>query len=180
MCWDFKSCVVCSRIKNFNHYLHTDLSVDLQGCVPGKAPWDAAAVCHEEDQPAELDPEEPDPAGVCGAGHSDVCRESFCGQHVLLLWDKTALVHGHGVCGGWVRRVMRCCKCVSWSNLMTHTHTQASFLMCTIWVCFRNVLIWNYLCRWRLCKFIKEYGSLASGHDQNVLCRDSSGTRVSS
>lgn len=58
--------------------------------------------------------------------------------------------------------------------------THASFLMCSIWVCSCNVLIWIYFCRWRLCKFAEEYGSLASWYDQNVLCRDSSGTRVSS
>lgn len=45
----------------------------MQGCVSGAAQGDSSAVCHEEDQPAEPDAEEPNPASVCGAGHSHLC-----------------------------------------------------------------------------------------------------------
>lgn len=40
-----------------------------QGRLPGAPPGDASTLRHEEDQQAKSDPEEPDPAGVCGEGH---------------------------------------------------------------------------------------------------------------
>ena len=71
-----------------------------QGGLPGASPGDAAALRHEEDQQAEPDPEEPDPAGLRGAGHPNLRREPLCGHHVLLLRDPTPPLHGHGVRGG--------------------------------------------------------------------------------
>uniref|UniRef100_A0A8C5CFC0 Microtubule associated serine/threonine kinase 1 n=1 Tax=Gadus morhua TaxID=8049 RepID=A0A8C5CFC0_GADMO len=70
-----------------------------QGGLPGASPGDAAALRHEEDQQAEPDPEEPDPAGLRGAGHPNLRREPLRGHHVLLLRDPTPPLHGHGVRG---------------------------------------------------------------------------------
>lgn len=44
----------------------------VQGRVSGASPGDPSAFRHEEDQQAEPDPEEPNPAGLCGEGHPDV------------------------------------------------------------------------------------------------------------
>lgn len=71
----------------------------LKGCVSGETFGDTAALRHEKDQQAEPDPEKPDPAGLRGARHPDIRRESFCCVHVLLFRDSTAPVHGHGVRG---------------------------------------------------------------------------------
>ena len=70
-----------------------------QRCLPGASPGDTAAIRHEEDQQAEPDPEEPDPAGLRGARHPDLRREPLRRLHVLLLRDPTAPLHGHGVRG---------------------------------------------------------------------------------
>lgn len=56
-----------------------------QGCIPGPTQRHSATFRHEEDQQAKPCPEEPDPAGVCGAGHPDLRREPLRGLHVLLL-----------------------------------------------------------------------------------------------
>lgn len=68
-----------------------------QSCLPGSAQGDQAAVCHEKDQQAEPDAEEPDPAGLCGERHPHLCREPVRGIHVLLLRDQAAPVYGHGI-----------------------------------------------------------------------------------
>lgn len=78
----------------------------MQSCVSGASQGDPSALCHEEDQPAEPDTEEPNPAGVCGAGHSHLCWKPFRGVYVLLLWDTEAPVHGHGVCWRLVATVL--------------------------------------------------------------------------
>lgn len=76
------------------------LSLPAQHRVSGASQGDPAAFRHEEDQQAEPDPEEPDPAGLRGTGHPDVCREPVCRLHVLFLRDQAAPVHGDGVRGG--------------------------------------------------------------------------------
>lgn len=45
----------------------------MQDCISGAPQGDPSTVCHEEDQPAELDAEESNPAGVCGARHPHLC-----------------------------------------------------------------------------------------------------------
>jgi len=80
---------------------HSSVSPSLQCRLPGATQGDASALCHEKDQQAESDPEEPDPAGVRGEGHPHLRGESVCRLHVLLLWDAETSVHGHGICRGW-------------------------------------------------------------------------------
>lgn len=73
----------------------------MQNCVSGTPQGDPSTFRHEEDQPAEPDAQEPNPAGVCGARHPHLCWKPICGFYVLLLWDTEAPLHGHGVCGRW-------------------------------------------------------------------------------
>ena len=74
-------------------------SLPLQRRLPGAAPGNEAAFCHQEDQQTEPDAAQPDPAGLRGARHPHLRREPVRGQHVLLVRDPAPLVHGHGVCG---------------------------------------------------------------------------------
>lgn len=75
-----------------------------QRCLLGASSGDAPAVCHEEDQQAKLEPEEPNPAGLCGKRHPHLRRKSFCRLHVLFLRDPPAPLHGHGVRRRWGRK----------------------------------------------------------------------------
>ena len=72
----------------------------MQRRVPGAPQGDPAAFRHEEDQQAEPDPEEPDPAGLRGTGHPDIRRKPVRGLNVLLLRDPQAPLYGDGVRGG--------------------------------------------------------------------------------
>ena len=72
----------------------------FQGCPSGAAQRDPAALRHEEDQPPEPDPTEPDSTGVRGERHPHLRGEPLRRQHVLLLRDPQTPVYGHGVCGG--------------------------------------------------------------------------------
>ncbi len=83
-----------------NQCVNISLSFWSQSCVFSQTQRDAAALCYEEDQQTKPDPEEPDPAGVRGAGHPDLRWEPLRGQHVLLFWDTPSPVYGYGVCGG--------------------------------------------------------------------------------
>lgn len=74
-------------------------SLPLQCCLPGAAPRHEAALRNEEDQQAEPDLAQSDPASLRGARHPHLCWEPLCGRHVLLLWDPAPPLHGHGVCG---------------------------------------------------------------------------------
>lgn len=60
-------------------------SVYSQGCLLSSPQGDTSAFCHEEDQQAESDPEEPDPAGICREGHPHLRREPIRRLYVLLL-----------------------------------------------------------------------------------------------
>ena len=74
-------------------------SLPLQRRLPGAAPGNKAALRDEEDQQAEPDPAQPNPAGLRGARHPHVCREPLCGRDVLLVRVPAPPLHGHGICG---------------------------------------------------------------------------------
>lgn len=77
--------------------LFSSVSPALQRRLPGATQGDTSAFRHEEDQQAESNPEESDPAGVCGEGHTHICGEPLRRLHVLLLRNATTPLHGHGV-----------------------------------------------------------------------------------
>lgn len=76
---------MCSSLTLTCDYRHTHFPFVSQRRLSGAAQRDQSALCDEEDQQAEPDAEEPDPAGVCREGHPDLRREPVCGQHVLFL-----------------------------------------------------------------------------------------------
>lgn len=78
-------CVPPSAAVSFLFLLPLNFSlVAIQGCFSGATQRDPSAICNEEDQQAEPDPQKPNPAGVRGARHPHLCRKPICGVHVLL------------------------------------------------------------------------------------------------
>lgn len=90
-------CTTCCFQYLISFVLYSSVSPALQRRLPGAPQGDTSAFRHEEDQQAESDPEESDPAGVCGEGHTHICGEPLRRLHVLLLRNATTPLHGHGV-----------------------------------------------------------------------------------
>lgn len=98
-CFQCKKGLCCEHMALFGSYLFIIIIFsNLQRCVSGPPQGDPPAVCHEEDKSSEPGSEEPDPTSFCGARHPHFCREPLCRLHVLLIWNTTSPLHGHGIC----------------------------------------------------------------------------------